>query len=173
MTELTDLTAPTAAKAKRVMTPAQLENLSAARVKAMERRQELATITAREKALKDQQLSERISAITKAEKTPSKKRKRTPTTPTPSSSDSGSESDVDSDSGSNDSEPKTKTKTKAATKTKPKPKAKPRVRAPPKPKQDTEMAQQVVRDELQRRFETQNYRHAFAAIFPGQPNIYD
>ena len=165
MTDDTDDTAHTvptdnapSVKVKRVMTPAQLENLSAARAKAMEKRQELKSIKAREKAVKDNELTERISALTMSEKR-SKKRKE----PAPST-DSGSDTDSDT------SDEVVVPKQRAPVKPKPKPKPKPRAKAP---LEDLAMAQELVRDELHRRLQKQTYRHAFASLFPGQPNIYD
>ena len=151
-------------KVKRVMTPAQLENLSAARAKAMEKRQELASIKAREKAVKDNELTERISALTMSEKR-SKKRKE----PAPST-DSDSDSDTDSDTSDEVTVPKHKAPVAARGTRQPNPKSKPRSKAP---LVDLAMAQELVRDELHRRLQKQTYRHAFASLFPGQQNIYD
>lgn len=153
-------------KAKRVLSVEQLEKLKYARIKAGEKKQELSNLKAREKALKDKLLTDRIAALDLAEAKPSTRsrkkhrhRRRAQTSSSSSSSSSSSDSD---------SEPEVKVR-----KSKKKSVRKVPTTTPVDQVKDDALAASIVRDELQKRMMKQTYQHAFASLFPGKANIYD
>lgn len=160
-----DSNSETFVKAKRKLTDEQLENLKFAREKAREKKLELGQLRTREKALKDKLLSDRITALGRAEahhKSTSKKKKEKKQLESSScsSSSSSDSSDCDEDHG------KMVKPEKRALASRVKP-----VKAIKSVKDDA-LAAAMVRDELQKRMMKQTYQHAFASLFPGKPNIY-
>jgi hypothetical protein len=146
-------------KPKKVLTPAQLEALNAARVKAAEKRKELGQITKREKEAKEKLLNERIKQIQKIEKATEEKTKKKPKGRKYDSSESESSSE---ESSSEDEAPK-------ARRSKGRSIAKKEVKS----KSNASLAHDIVQNELKERIMKENFRAAFASIFPYHKNIYD
>ncbi len=140
-------------KAKRVLSADQLEKLKFAREKAREKKLELGGLRAREKALKDKLLADRIAALTLAEAPVVVKKKKKAETP-PSSEAESTESEEEEEAA-----PRKRGRT-----------FKRRAKAPPV--KDDALAASMIRDELQARMLKQSYRQAFASLFPGKANIY-
>lgn len=141
-------------KRKTTMSEERLALLAKAREKAREKRLELGAIAAREKALKEQQLNERIAKLKEAESKHQKKAKHTVRRKViveSSSSDSSTSSD-----SSEEEAPRAKKGVQR------------KVRAAP----SSTLANTIVRDELQQRLIRQSMQQAFAHLLPGKVNPY-
>jgi hypothetical protein len=153
--ELSDISSdadavPPPVKAKRVMTPAQLENLKKAREKAVEKRKELGDIKRREEEAKQAVLDARIKNIKKLEDSVKQEKSKPAKTAKPPP-ESESEEEIEE------------------VKAKPKPRAKPK----PKPKSDEKLAVEVSKEELRKRILREVDRQAHASIFPNKFNPYN
>lgn len=149
-----------AIKAKRVLTEDQLEKLKYAREKAREKKLELGSVRAREKALKDKLLTDRIAALDLAEASPQRRGSKRHRSRRHSSS-----SDSSSDDSEEERRRRKRRRDRSDSKQDPKPVA-------IKEARDDSLTTAVVRDELQKRMLNKTYAQAFASMFPGKTNIY-
>ena len=150
--EQSEVTAESAAPIKKVCSPAKMEALAKARLAAAEKKKALGAITVREKALKQKLLDDRIKELHKMEEIAAKpKPKKKPIVVECSNSESESESE--SSSSEEDI---------------PAPKSKGRKHA-----SKSHLSNEVVRDNLKQKILRDNYKAAFASLFPGHLNMYD
>jgi hypothetical protein len=143
-------------KAKRVLSEAQLENLKAARVKALLKKKELGEIKKREKSVKEELLNQRIKQIETMESKVSKKAPKKPIV------ESESESETESESSEEEEIKPTKKQTK-----------KPNATEKVKKMSTTKISTDIAKDELRNRILHDSYKSAFESIFPNHRNIFN
>jgi hypothetical protein len=145
----------TIVKAKRQLTQAQLDNLKAAREKAMIKRRELGQITQREKQAKEDLLNQRIKQVAKLEKVVNKTTKKKKKIV-----ESSSESSSESSESSEEEEVIVK------------PKKLKKVVRQPKTSSDERVLNDIAKQNLKDKIMQSTYRAAYSSIFPGQVNPY-
>ena len=153
--EQSEVTAESTKPIKKVCSPAKMEALAKARLAAAEKKKALGAITVREKALKQKLLDDRIKELHKMEEIAAKPR---PSKPKPKKKPivvecSSSESESESESSSSEEDiPPPKSKKHAS---------------------KSHLSNEVVRDNLKQKILRDNYKAAFASLFPGHLNMYD
>ena len=156
VSEQSEVTVESTKPIKKVCSPAKMEALAKARLAAAEKKKALGAITVREKALKQKLLDDRIKELHKMEEIAAKRR---PSKPKPKKKPivvecSSSESESESESSSSEEDiPPPKSKKKHASK--------------------SHLSNEVVRDNLKQKILRDNYKAAFASLFPGHLNMYD
>ena len=152
--EQSEVTVESTAPIKKVCSPAKMAALAKARLAAAEKKKALGAITVREKALKQKLLDDRIAELHKMEEIASKPRPIKPKLKKkPIVVECSSESESESESSSSEEDiPPPKSKKHAS---------------------KSHLSNEVVRDNLKQKILRDNYKAAFASLFPGHLNMYD